>query len=240
MPVDILLTIIVTAAIQSIFGVGVLLFGTPLLLLLGYDFINALIILLPISIAINSFQILKHYRHIDLVFYKNVLIYTIPFVVFFLFIVTTAKINIGFLVGVFLVFVALKSYSPKVEKMLAEMVKYQRSYLAAMGVIHGLTNLGGSLLTAIVHGKQYQKNMTRVTVAICYATFAIFQIITLTFLVESYELSYSDNMMFLQVGVIIFLLTEELVYTNIDNQKYSKIFAAFLLVSGVVLIGKSF
>jgi uncharacterized membrane protein YfcA len=240
MPVDILLTIIVTAAIQSIFGVGVLLFGTPLLLLLGYDFINALIILLPISIAINSFQILKHYRHIDLVFYKNVLIYTIPFVVFFLFIVTTAKINIGFLVGIFLVFVALKSYSPKVEKMLAEMIKHQRSYLAAMGVIHGLTNLGGSLLTAIVHGKQYQKNMTRVTVAICYATFAIFQIITLTFLVESYELSYSDNMMFLQVGVIIFLLTEELVYTNIDNQKYSKIFAAFLLISGVVLIGKSF
>ena len=78
MPVDILLTVIVTSVVQSIFGVGVLLFGTPLLLLLGYDFLDALITLLPISIAINSFQILKHYNHIDLSFYKNVLFYTIP------------------------------------------------------------------------------------------------------------------------------------------------------------------
>lgn len=240
MPVDILLTVAVTAAIQSIFGVGVLLFGTPLLLLLDYDFINALIILLPISISINSFQILKHYRHIDLAFYKNVLIFSIPFVVFFLFIVTTAKINIGFVVGAFLVFVALKSYSTKVEQMLTTLVKYERSYLTAMGVIHGLTNLGGSLLTAIAHSKKYHKDMTRVTVATCYATFALFQIITLIFLVDSYTFSYSDNMAFLQVGVIIFLLTEELVYANIDNEKYSKIFAAFLLLSGVVLIAKSF
>lgn len=240
MPVDILLTVAVTATIQSIFGVGVLLFGTPLLLLLDYDFINALIILLPISISINSFQILKHYRHIDLAFYKNVLIFSIPFVVFFLFIVTTAKINIGFVVGAFLVFVALKSYSTKVEQMLTTLVKYERSYLTAMGVIHGLTNLGGSLLTAIAHSKKYHKDMTRVTVATCYATFALFQIITLIFLVDSYTFSYSDNMAFLQVGVIIFLLTEELVYANIDNEKYSKIFAAFLLLSGVVLIAKSF
>lgn len=240
MPVDILLTVIVTSVVQSIFGVGVLLFGTPLLLLLGYDFLDALITLLPISIAINSFQILKHYNHIDLSFYKNVLFYTIPFVVFFLFIVTTAKINIGLLVGLFLIFVALKSYSEKVDNMMGSLVKFERTYLATMGVVHGLTNLGGSLLTAIVHGKQYQKDMTRVTVAVCYATFAIFQIITLFFLVDSYELSYSNNMAFLHVGVIMFLLTEEVVYQRIDNDKYSKIFAAFLFASGIVLAIKSF
>ena len=240
MAVDILLTVVATSIIQSIFGVGVLLFGTPLLLLLGYDFINALIILLPISISINSFQILKHYQHIDFTFYKNVLIYTIPFVVFFLFIVATAKINIGILVGLFLVFVALKSYLKKVSQMLESMVKYERTYLATMGVVHGLTNLGGSLLTAIVHGKQYKKDTIRVTVAICYATFAVFQIFTLYFLVESYDVSYSDNMAYLQVGVIMFLLTEEIVYTSIDNEKYSKIFAGFLFASGVLLVLKSF
>jgi uncharacterized membrane protein YfcA len=109
-----------------------------------------------------------------------------------------------------------------------------------MGIVHGLTNLGGSLLTAIVHGKHYQKDMTRVTVAVCYATFAIFQIITLFFLVDSYELSYSNNMAFLHVGVIMFLLTEEVVYQKIDNDKYSNIFAAFLFASGLVLAIKSF
>jgi hypothetical protein len=39
--------------IQSLFGVAIVLFGTPLLLLLGYDFSYTLSVLLPISIAIN-------------------------------------------------------------------------------------------------------------------------------------------------------------------------------------------
>ena len=238
MPVDILLTVVATAVIQSIFGVGVLLFGTPILLLLGYDFINALSVLLPISIAINSLQIIKHYQFIDVSFYKNVLIYSIPLVVLFLFFVSTAKVNIGLLVGGFLILVALKSYFPVIEQTLEKTLKYERSYLAAMGLVHGLTNLGGSLLTAIVHGKSYEKNATRVTVAICYATFAVFQLATLIFIGTNFELSYADNMSFLQLGIIVFLLTEEMVYSAIDDKKYSQFFAAFLLISGILLIIK--
>lgn len=239
MPADILLTVLVTSVIQSIFGVGVLLFGTPILLLLGYDFVNALSVLLPISIAINSLQILKHYRHIDGVFFKNVLYYTIPLVVLFLFIATSSKINIGFLIGGFLLFVALKSFFPAVEALLERLVRYEKAYLGVMGLVHGLTNLGGALLTAIVHAKQYDKDTTRVTVAVCYATFALFQLATLLVLGSEFELSYAQNATFLQIGVIVFLLTEELVYSDIDNKKYSKFFAAFLLASGLLLITKS-
>lgn len=238
MPADILLTVLATAVIQSVFGVGVLLFGTPLLLLLGYDFINALSVLLPISIAINCLQIIKHYHFIDRGFYKKVLIYSIPLVIGFLFFVSTAKVNIGLLVGGFLVLVALKSFFPEIEQRIQEMVKFEKTYLAVMGIIHGLTNLGGSLLTAIVHAKGYDKNTTRVTVAICYATFAVFQLVTLVFIGSQFELSYSDNMSFLQLGVIVFLLTEELLYSEIDNKKYSQLFAVFLLLSGILLIIK--
>ena len=52
-----ILIVIITASIQSFFGVGVLLFGTPLLLLLGYPFLESLLILLPISASINFLQI---------------------------------------------------------------------------------------------------------------------------------------------------------------------------------------
>ena len=78
MATDILITIAVTSVIQSIFGVGVLLFGTPILLLLGYEFIDAVMILLPISVSINILQIAKDYRSIDFQFYKGILFYTIP------------------------------------------------------------------------------------------------------------------------------------------------------------------
>ncbi len=239
MTIDILLTVAVTSVIQSVFGVGVLLFGTPILLLLGYDFIYALTILLPISIAINALQIARHYDHIDRDFYTNILVFTIPFVVFFLFLVTILQINIGFLVGLFLLFVALKSYSEEVERYLESMVKYEELYLAVMGVVHGLTNLGGSLLTAIVHGKNYPKDVTRVTVASAYATFAVFQILTLIFSVDDLSVNVVENGIYLTVGALIYIWTEEMFYVKIDNEKYAKIFAAFLFASGILLILKS-
>lgn len=110
MPVDILAALILTTVIQSLFGVGILLFGTPLLLLLGYDFSYTLSVLLPISIAINMLQVVKHYNYINFDLYKNILLYSIPFIVLFLFIITNIKVNIGLLIGVFLIFVALKTY----------------------------------------------------------------------------------------------------------------------------------
>ena len=48
----------VLSVIQSFFGMGVLVFGTPTLLLMGYDFITTLGYLLPASFAISLLQVL--------------------------------------------------------------------------------------------------------------------------------------------------------------------------------------
>lgn len=239
MPLDILITIIVTTFIQSIFGVGILLFGTPLLLLQGYDFITAVTILLPISVAINLIQIVKDYRSIDLGFYKRILFYTIPFVVIFLLVVTRFNVNIGIFIGLFLLFVAAKDYSLKVNKSIKFLVRYEKAYLIVMGIIHGLTNLGGSLLTAIVHSKEYEKKITRVTVAAAYATFAVFQILTLLGSGYSINTKLSEIGLFLIVSVTVFFLTETIIYLDIKNDSYTKYFAVFLFISGILLFVKS-
>ncbi len=239
MPVDIVLTVIATTVIQAVFGVGVLLFGTPTLLLLGYSFVDTLSVLLPISIAINALQIVKHYAHIDLEFVKQVLRYTIPPVVLFLVLATKAGIDIAPIVGIFLILVALKSFFPFVARQFSRLLHFQTIYLVVMGVVHGLTNLGGAMLTAIVHGKSYDKNTTRVTIAVCYALFALFQLVTLLLSGQQLHLAWSENVTILQIGIIVFLLTEEFVYSSIDNNKYSRLFAAFLLASGSLLIIKS-
>jgi len=239
MPVDILATLLLTTVIQSIFGVGILLFGTPLLLLLGYEFSYALSVLLPISIAINMLQVLKHYSYIDLKLYKNVLLYSIPFIVLFLFIITNIHLNIGLIIGSFLILVALKSISPRVELALKAMLRYEKLYLILMGIVHGITNLGGSLLTALVHEQNQPKNITRATIAICYATFALFQLLTLYFIGYDDGMPYADNMLLLQTSVVVFLLTEEFIYKRIDNKKYTQLFAVFLALSGALLLLKS-
>ncbi len=239
MPVDILLTVVATSVIQSIFGVGVLLFGTPLLLLLGYGFVDALGVLLPVSIAISALQFLRHYEDVDTAFYKNVLIYSIPLVVLFLVVVTSVKINISLVIGPLLIFVALKNFSTVIDKALQAVVKYERIYLMAMGLVHGISNLGGSMLTVIIYSKHYPKNKTRVTAAASYATVASCQLVTLLLIGSEFTVSFADKISFIQVAVVMFLLTEEMLYNGIDNEKYSKIFAMFLFASGVLLIMKS-
>ena len=227
------LTIIIISVVQSIFGVGVLLFGTPLLLLYGYEFDNTLSILLPISLTISLFQIIKDFNSIDFIFYRKFLIYSIPFVVLLLFLGFIKNINFNFAVGIFLIFFSLKEHSKTINKKLNF---FDKISLIIMGVIHGLTNLGGSLLTAIVYNKNFSKNRTRATIAICYATFAFFQILTLVFLIDNSEVFYGLNMAFLIIGGLSFLITEKFVFSKIEREKYSKSFSVFLFLSGFLLV----
>ena len=69
MNIDIFFTILFTSLIQSIFGTGILLFGTPVLLMLGNNFQTTLTILLPASILVNCFQLRNNFRNIDQHFY---------------------------------------------------------------------------------------------------------------------------------------------------------------------------
>jgi hypothetical protein len=109
----------------------------------------------------------------------------------------------------------------------------------AMGLVHGISNLGGSMLTVIIYSKHYPKNKTRVTAAASYATVALCQLATLLFIGSEFTVSFADKISFIQIAVVMFLLTEEILYSGIDNEKYSKIFAMFLFASGILLIAKS-
>jgi len=236
MALDILIPVILTAAIQSIFGVGVLLFGTPILLLVGYSFVQALTVLLPISVAINLLQVASHRARIDWALYRKILLYTVPFVVACLVLVTETKLNLGLVIGLFLLFVALKDFSPRIDATVEHLMRYERSYLAVMGIVHGLTNLGGSLLTALVHSKNYDKDTTRVTTAIAYCTFAVFQIATLAVTARSEPLDYATHAFYVATGVVVYLIVDRLVYVSLDNARYRRLFAVFLFATGALLI----
>jgi uncharacterized protein len=109
-----------------------------------------------------------------------------------------------------------------------------------MGVVHGLSNLGGSLLTALVHHKNYEKDVARVAVAASYGTFAVVQLLTLgLFGQRQIDVPVYDNIIYLTVGALIFMLTNEMFYAQIEREKYRRIFAIFLAFSGLLLILRS-
>ena len=239
MPLDILITVAVSSFIQSIFGVGVLLFGTPLLMLQGYNFFQAVIVLLPISLLINLSQIARDHKSVDIAFYKKIIVYTIPFIVIFLAVLNEIKINIGLLISVLLLFVAAKDFSDRVNNFVNLVVRHERSYFILMGIVHGLTNLGGPLLTVAVHSKGYGKRTTRATVAASYATFATFQIVTLFFSNFDMDIKLSTIALSMSVGLTMFIVTEKIVYANIGAENYRRLFAAFIFLSGALLFVKS-
>jgi len=216
-----------------------LLFGTPLLMLQGYDFFQAVIVLLPISLLINLSQIAKDHKSVDIAFYKKIIVYTIPFIVIFLAVLNETKINIGLLISVLLLLVAAKDFSARVNNFISLVVRHERSYFILMGIVHGLTNLGGPLLTVAVHSKGYEKRTTRATVAVSYATFATFQIVTLFFSNFDIHIKLSTIALSMSVGLTMFIVTEKVVYANIDAENYRRLFAAFIFISGALLFVKS-
>ena len=226
--------IILISIIQSIFGVGVLLFGTPILLILDYKFIEALNILLPISVAINFLQIINGHKKINFNYYKQLLIFSIPPIIILLWITVEVNINSEFFIGLFLLFISLKSFFASISKLITSIFRFQKTFLVFQGIIHGATNLGGSLLTSNIFALNLGKDETRATVSLSYLTFAIFQLVTLIFL-GKFEQIRLDLII---LGILIFFIFDLLVYKKLSNSNYDKIFAIFLFLSGLTLVFK--
>ena len=91
--------------VQSIFGVGLLLFGTPSLLVLGYDFANTINILMPVSITISLMQFFRS-EISDRNFIKEYNLFCLPFLILFLILALNLNhtLDFKFLVGALLIF----------------------------------------------------------------------------------------------------------------------------------------
>ena len=235
----VLITILITAIVQSVFGTGVLLFGTPLLLILGYNFQYALIVLLPTSILISFFQLKNNLNKIDIQFYKRLFLFSIPLIILFLYLTTLNSIKINLFVGIFLIVVAIKENILSINRLIKFLIKYESLYLMIMGMIHGITNLGGALLSAIVFSKNLSKYSKRATIAICYLTFAVFQIITLIVAFNGNSFLNIFNFVYWIFGPVIFFIVEKYLYFRIDGEKYIKYSNFFLFVLGLMLIIKN-
>ncbi len=235
MDIYLIFVIVVVSVIQSLFGVGVLLFGTPILLFLGYEFADVLTILLPISLSINLIQIIRDHKHISFIYYKKLLTFTIPPIVLCLAFAVEMNINVSFYVGSFLIFISLKSFFLKIKEIVLNIFKYERLFLITMGILHGLTNLGGSLLTSQIFTLDLNKLEKRATISLSYFTFAIFQLLTLVTLGKLQDLKVE----LIFVGITTYLLVDYFIYANIPDRKYDKVFAIFLLLSGASLVTKS-
>lgn len=235
------LVIIVFAVIQSIFGMGILVFGTPTLLLMGYDFSDVLGLLLPSSVFI-SFTQMYTARKLDFSGKEksNMVICAIAVVGLLSLILTVSlKINIDILIGIILIFSAAIRLSPKFRTAVNRALSgNQRSFVFLMGAVHGLTNMGGALLTLYSTSTQSEKVGIRATVSRYYLMFGLIQLATLAIL-RPQALSLL-GLEAAPLGLFIYWAVGNLLFIRASAPFYERLLTVFIAVYGIVVITKDY
>ena len=230
--IDLIIIITVFSIIQSLFGVGLLLFGTPTLLLVGYSYSETLWILLPCSLIISLIQITANY---DLVTSKKKVAYfTVPIMILSLIFIVSYDyvIDIRKVVGFFLLLTGIVNFVPKLQVYLQFFIKKQlRLYYVLIGFIHGISNMGGGPLSLLMSTMHSSKEKIRVNIAFTYLVLTVFQLIAL-FIIESTGLKYvSIKLMSVSLGV--YLIVNKFISSKFSDERYTILINTLILIYGI-------
>lgn len=226
--------IVALSVVQSLFGVGLLLFGTPLLLFSGYSFVDALWLLLPCSLAVSIAQVVNGRTTEGA---RAYLIYAIPALVVGLLVNLggSGKLRIDLWVaGLLFISVCMRHTSSLKDWLRRSMVRHRRLALVAIGLVHGLTNMGGTLLTIYVGSQQRDRFATSRLVAMGYAIFAASQLVVLTITRPPPKLEMILFYPFLALFTYLFIGRRSLKVIN--DSIYYKALSGFMVLCGMLLV----
>jgi len=219
---------------QSIFGIGLLIFGTPTFLILGYNFEQTLSILLPISLIVSSCQFFISKENIKIFFLDTLKYCILPLVICLYFSLIFIdeyflKLILSFLMIMISVWKILNIIVVS-DKLIS---KNSSTILFVIGCIHGLSNLGGGFLS-LYASSLFKKNYLRARKAIAfgYLLFASTQIMTIVFFKSFYF--YKDFFYFFFIAPFVFFISEFLLKNLHFN--FEKIINYIVLLYGIILL----
>ncbi|MFM0288751.1 TSUP family transporter [Paraburkholderia megapolitana] len=232
--------IVACAFVQSIFGIGLLAFGTPSLLLMGYPFESALCILLPASLTISLLQSISD-REAGLVNIRPILLWALPFAAIGLYITLQEKlaIHLELIVAALLLFSAAIRVSQSVRTRLQQLMqRHERSALLLIGLVHGFTNMGGGLLAVYSSMRYSEKIRIRQMIVTGYIAFATMQITMLIW--QRGVAAVAGNATFAGVAAVVYLICGRLFFKKITTYVYDVALSGFMSVYAGALIYKYF
>ena len=228
--------IFVLSITQSIFGIGLLIIGTPLLLLLNLDFIKILSILLPCSILISFSQII--FSNFSINSSQKKLVYlSIPFIIAGIIVLhfLVTKIDFKLFVGLSILSIYFLKFII-VKKFLKEFfMKYKKITIIFIGFFHGLTNVGGTLLSLFFQKiNTNNKNKIQASISYAYFFFALAQYLSIQIFFENIYLN-TENLYLLFASILGFFLGKK-IFLKIKDDLFIKILNLLILTSALILI----
>ena len=230
--------ILILSLFQSLFGIGLLLFGTPTFLFIGYDFESTLALLLPISVTISFLQIMYEKSSIrSLASEFN--IFCLPYLVIFLLLV----INLGnvieirtYVAAALIISSILILNKNRIIKIDTFILKYRKLSLVFIGTVHGFTNMGGSFLSMFSTIVTADRASARKYIAFGYLVMGTLQYITL--LIFGTRHIDLDNLYYIIVPLVVFFPTQNL-FKKIDDSLFMNIITYIALIVGFLVLGNS-
>lgn len=214
----------ILVAIQSIIGVGVLVLGTPFLLILNYNIVDILFALLPLSILTSLINLIiikisNNFKLENNLVLKNFFLICLPSIFIGLLILKVFQeyINFKVIVGIVILFsIFLVNIKTKIK---FKINFFRKSILALTGIIHGLTNSGGTLMSLIVSSDTSKEN-ARLQITFFYLVLALSQYF-LTILIFQQQIYNPFNIfscLFLLIGIVIGNILINIISKNFYKQ----------------------
>ena len=225
--------ILLFSAVQSIIGVGVLLFGTPTLLLMGYNYHETLYLILPSSILISFMQSTSSSKLIVETRYTYT--YTLPMVVVGLLVVTftSEEINIKYIVGGMLILIGLIRGVPFVKQYLKIFLcRNKVLFSITMGAVHGVSNMGGGMLVVLMSTLHNRRDVILANIAYTYLLFGIIQVITLS--IVSQELININAIALALLSLAVYTLLTRFVVEKVSDIKFDSLITLLIFSYGIL------
>ena len=116
------------------------------------------------------------------------------------------------------------------------MSKFDKLFIFIIGLIHGLSNLGGPLLVLRVSLEKFDKETYRTTIASVYLLFAIVQLIILTFQIGYIEISIT----YFFFAAVIYFLSNRYIFFKISEMLYESAITFLMVLVALFLFFKYF
>ena len=239
--------LILIVFIQSIVGVGVLVVGTPILLILDFHILEIMKTLLPISIltSLINLIIIKKLKKFDKIrinknIKKNFFLICIPSICIGLFFLKKfeTQINFNLIVScVILVSIFIKLYQKKIWVYLRNNF-FLKSVMFIMGIVHGITNTGGTVL--MLFFTKSLKGMiasNRYNISFFYFILATFQYLTFILIFKN-SIEYQFDELILLTSVFVGILIGNFLIKFINQNFLDKFIISISFISALTLMLK--
>ena len=235
----VLIYLCLIVSLQSSIGIGVLVLGTPFLLLLQYKMVEIFFILLPLSIItslVNLMIIRLTHKNLEMHTSQELIKFFfvfIPSIIIGLFLLKYFErlINVKLLVSIVIIVSVLLILIK--DKIKLRINFFRKSILCIIGIIHGLTNSGGTLMSLSLSIDK-KKDNARYRITFFYLLLASFQY--LFTIIIFHKLYFLPQNIYLGLALIFGVFLGNIFIKYLSENIYKIIINILALISAIMLL----